>query len=658
MANVAFLIAFIALPVASFALVRSLTWIAVWMGGSIAVVGAFVNFTIDRGAHWDFLSLQAALLVCLSVVLFVAILVRARGRFKASVPFSRQVTAVIAPILVGFAVILVSRLLAAPAAGAFTGVGFLVARKEAEDNAKWLDFSAQLASGSPIAQGVPMGGPLQLIVVFTATMLAVISLLAFGGVNEVFVAANSVIYLEFALAMIVPFALAPIAEARVRVPSGRDVRGFIPAPAVWIGSFVMITASLAVSGYGHLTLQFVFLVTGLWASLYLVGSKIRHAYLLTALTVVTASLVWFPLTVIAIPILIGAIVYVARQALRARTLRSIPWVPVGLITLVVALTWSSLSSALRFMADVPSAGGTAGFGGGGVRTAVASAPIRALELLTSQGGTEIIQPAVGLLALASVVLAGLYISRRRSVLPRMGTFVAFGPMAMLVAFGLVVSVAGTWFAGSGPSYGGLKAMFAASIVVLAVTLPLAIMEIDRHRRGVTIVRAAAIVGVLYILTVDSILPRAVTFMSPTQWPITTADAPGYWWPAEVRNTPDQSIASNPVGCAYFPQGTEAPTALPDGLLSYSCSRILVGLSGMDSKGQGIVDWLRREWQTDTPAWTAVWPQLVTMDAAVLDKKLILLDDGNSVVRLETVRTLLDRIRPQWAQGQPLLEAKP
>jgi hypothetical protein len=147
-------------------------------------------------------------------------------------------------------------------------------------------------------------------------------------------------------------------------------------------------------------------------------------------------------------------------------------------------------------------------------------------------------------------------------------------------------------------------------------------------------------------------------MSPGQWPVSTGDNRGYWWPAEVRNTADQTILANPIGCAYYPQGAEAPTGLPNGQTTYSCTRLLAGLSGEDTGGQAVVDWLRREWLTNTPAWTAVWPSFITMDQAVLDKQLILLDNDNKVVGFETIRTLLDRIRPVWAVGQPLLTAHP
>jgi hypothetical protein len=64
------------------------------------------------------------------------------------------------------AFLVMSRALA-PAAGHFQGVGYFMLNRSAEDNAKWLDFAGQLASGLPLHQVVQLGGPLQMILVFT-----------------------------------------------------------------------------------------------------------------------------------------------------------------------------------------------------------------------------------------------------------------------------------------------------------------------------------------------------------------------------------------------------------------------------------------------------------------------------------------------------------
>jgi hypothetical protein len=648
MGNVLFLVAYLGLPIASFVLVRSLTWIVVALAASIAFVGTFINFSIDRGRLWNLPSLQIALLAALLAVFVAALISRRRSSGLPAVSFVRQLTTVIAPVLIGFGFIIVSRLMAAQDAGLFTGVGFLVVRKSAEDNAKWLDFSAQLVTGHQVQQAVPMGGALQLLVVLAVTLLAVVSLIAFGGVNEIFVAANSIIYLQFALVALVPFVLAPLAEARVRAVKGSAHKGYLPAPVIWIGALVMITGSLAVSGLGHLTLQFVFLTIGLWAAVFIIGTKVPHAYLLTSLAAAMAAFVWFPLTFVTLAILIGAAAQIAYMAFRARGVHQMPWVPAVLWLVTVVLMWTGMISTLRFMTDNPVASG-AGGSGGGVHTAVASLPIRTLELLLNGGGTEQVAPLLAVLALASAVLGAMFVARQRASRSRMARYRPFIPLVLIVGYAIALAVLGTWYAGSGPAYGALKTTFMATIVVLTVTLPLAIMEIDRRRVGLTIVRVLAIVGVIYLLAVDTILPRAFTYLSPQQWPSIVSETRGYWWPAEVRNVADQSIAANPIGCAFLPQGATAPSALPDGQTAYACTRLLSGLSGMDSTGQPVVDWLRREWLTNTPAWTDVYPGFLDLSPEVLGKRLILLDVGNNVVGLDTIQSFMDRVKPEWAK---------
>jgi hypothetical protein len=84
----------------------------------------------------------------------------------------------------------------------------------------------------------------------------------------------------------------------------------------------------------------------------------------------------------------------------------------------------------------------------------------------------------------------------------------------------------------------------------------------------------------------------------------------------------------------------------------------MGLAGKDSEGQPVVDWLRREWLNNEDAWTNEWPNLRNMPRDLLTRQVILLNDSNEVVGLESLESLLDRYRPEWAMGQPLFEAQP
>jgi hypothetical protein len=243
-------------------------------------------------------------------------------------------------------------------------------------------------------------------------------------------------------------------------------------------------------------------------------------------------------------------------------------------------------------------------------------------------------------------------------------------MALLLGYGIAIATFGTWYAGSGPNYGAVKTIVLATAAGLAVTLPVALAPLGRWMQASGARRAVggspllvvAFATVAFLLVVDGVLPRAMIRVAPDNWRATyetfSEDRKGYWWPAEVRPVADQPIASNPVACIYFPPGASEPTGGPDGQLTYSCSRILMGLAGKDAEGQPVVDWLRREWLTGEDAWTNEWPNLRNMPRDLLTRQAILLNDNNEVVGLESLESLLDRYRPEWALGQPLFEAQP
>ena len=653
MGNVLFLIAFMALPVVAYIRVRSVTWVAIYLTGAFAAAGMVVNFLIDRGHSWTYFELQGVLFLALS---FVAVLAFLSTR-TAGVPLRNQALAVFVPTILLAAFFLISRLAAAPDSGLFTGVGYFITNVDAEDNAKWLDFSSQLASGLPISQAVSMGGPLQLVIVFVATVMTVVSMVALGGINQVMVLTNSVIYTQALLVIAIPFALAPLAEMKLgrgSSASGLEKRKVMPAAAYWVGVVVMAAGSMAAIGYGHLTMQFVFLVIGLWAATFLARSSVLRAGIVTSLSAVIAASVWFPLAPLAVVVLViyGAW-FVIRMA-RAGSIRGLDPISVVMWVIVLVGVMQPTLSALLFMADIPvAAGGSAP--GGGIR---ASALFPRLDLLASGGGTEIMAAPLGFLTAASTILAAIFVTRLRRGYSGLKALIAFWPALLLVIYSLGLSLFGTWWAGAGPSYGANKTMFLTSIVLLAVSIPLAIIEVAGKKPRLGVAGIVAVAVVVYVLTIDSLLPRALANVSPNRFPSNISDVKNYWGLAEIRHIPEQPIAATPLGCIRFPQGALVPTGMPNGQTTYSCTRLLVGLSGMDRSAQPIVDLLRREWLTDSSAWTAAWPDLVKMPVEVLDKQVILLDDYDNVVGLETLRSLLDRFRPEWAVGQPLLAAQP
>ncbi len=648
-----FLILYVTLPLLTLWRTRSIAWTVVAIFASVSVLGLTLNWVGNTFFAPNWVQLQWVALVALGAPVLVAFLTRPRQR----APIRHQAIAVGAPVLAlgSFFAIATTWWTQQPAY--LSPVGFLMGHATAEDNAKWLDFAAFMASGGPIEQSVPMGGPLQLFLVVVATFAAVVSQVTLGGVNEVLVAANSVIYGQFALVVLAPLALAPLAEVRLRRPARDATRGFvrIPWPFIWIGSLVLVSAVLMLTAYGHLTLQFTMLVVALWVAIYLVRSPIPGATFWASLAVAASMTVWFPMAAISVLVLLGWMVVLAIRLVRGD--RGVAnWVYVAVTIVAAVALLDPLRSAFVFLFGIVPAAAVGGFGAGGGATSTAVFPVVTnltdSDLFAASGGTEVTTPLL-------MVLAGVAALGASAVVSRQGTdrgYVRLIPLLLLAGFALSLNVLDQWATGGAPNYGSYKFTFMAVIVIAAATLPVCMMALDPRARGMTATRWVGVGVVIIALVVDPLLVRSVAAARPEQWspPIPFDNPRSYWWPAEVNGTSDQPISQNPIGCVYLPADAKAPSAILESRLSdpqrvYSCTRLLAGLAGEDWNAQPMVDWLRREWLTNTRAWTDVYGYLQRMPDSVLDRPVILLDDGSNVTGLESMRSLLGRFPAEAGQ---------
>lgn len=643
-----FLIAYLALLAVSFIRVRSVGWLAIATAVSVSVFGVGISFVDDLGHHWSRVELQWILLLALATVAACAF---RRGRLGLA-PVRRQALAILVPVAILFAIFFVITTFWTDGPAFLHPVGYLIGHVSAEDNAKWLNFTAQFASGNPIIEKVTTGGPLQLYLVFVGTLMGVISQIFLHGYNQVAVAANSVVLGQYLLVVLSPLALAPLVEARLQSRKG-SARTRIPIPFIWLAILVLSSTVLLVTEFGHMTLQYTLLVCTLWAVTFLTQVPVKRARLLTSLMIAGAMTVWLPLNVLAISILVAWFVVLLSRAIRLGR----PGLDISgvLLWLVFAVClWKPIKSSLSYLlAPAVSADGVSG--GGGLVSA--TVPIRQLVLSTldgsglfgSSGGTEQTQPILALLAATAVVAAVVFLSKQ-TVSRRTSIYRRFAPVGLLAFFALSINLLDQWATGGGPHYGSMKFTFMATIVALTACLPFALMLLDRSKGGrMSPMRWIAIAAVVYLLVIDSFLPRSIAAARPQQWspPIPFSNPKSYWWPAEVNGTGSQTIASNPLGCVYLPQGAKAPSALLVSQLSdaqrvYSCTRILAGLSGQDYEAQPVVDWLRGEWLGNKADWEGKRGYLDAMPDAAKDKQLILLDDGSNVIGLSTVRFLLEK----------------
>ncbi len=340
----------------------------------------------------------------------------------------------------------------------------------------------------------------------------------------------------------------------------------------------------------------------------------------------------------------------------ARGIRHRQWDPLGLalMVLVAIAIWEPMRSSLLFVT-----GSTLFASGGGAPGSVAaSAPvIKTLDasLFAAGGGVEATGPLLMILAAVGAIGAAVVWDVRSR---GWSTYARLMPIGLLAFTLLAFHVLDQWTTGSAPHYGANKYLFLVVIVVASATIPLALLLLSPSSKEMTAARWVGVGAVVVVLVADTLLIRSIAAARPEQWspPIPFDNPRSYWWPADVNMTAIQPIEENPVGCVYLPAGAKAPSGILDSGLSdpqrvYSCTRLLAGLAGEDAGAQPMVDWLRREWLNNERAWEGVYGYLAAMPDSVLDRPVILLDDGSNVIGLESMRSLLNRF-PADAWSRP------
>ena len=613
MFDILLLIAFIALPLAAWWASRSLLFVSVWLGLGIGVGGNVVQSTIALGVPWNVRGLQLLVAGVMAAVVVLALLRRRSG--SASGSLVRQLVTIVVPALVIGGYLLAMRLLAPDDPGPLSAVGYLINHPQAEDNAKWLHLSAQLADGRDISFSGYAGGPLLLVMAGMAALISVLSMVLLGGVNEVAVAANTVVGTQFLLIALVPFGLAVFAEKKVALSSARErSRAYVPAVLVWVSLLVVALASAVITSYGHLSLQFVFLVLVGWLSVFVMSAP-RWLRLAASLTVVAVASVWLPMTAVAIVLLVALLVWVLRERW---------WAGLAAVIATLVASWDALFSSTLYLigvdiSQIPVLGavlspveGEVDLGPGPSGEVIASA-----HLFRAPGATEVATPLLGALGVVVLVAAVWVMSRRASVGWK------FAPVVLLGGYSALIAAMDSITTAASPNYSLNKLLFALVVVVIAAYLPVAFMTLDYPEVRMTALRWAGAAGVVVLLTVDTLLPRALSALSPLLWPSIDSSAPAYWSAAEVKDQASQPISSLPVACLFSPPTSAAPTSLPLGQESYSCTRLLIGLNGLEESMRGTPIFLQTDWLSQRSNWDSM-SELVAGDAAANPGRSVIL----------------------------------
>jgi hypothetical protein len=633
--QIIFVVLFTVLPVLAWWISRNATFVVVSIALGFGLAGNLVQTTISFGAGWTVFGMQLLVVGLLLVIVALAVLISRGGKLDLGSRSRQFVVLGIPAIAIGLVLILL-RIMAPDSPGDLTAVGYLISHPLAEDNAKWLHLTSQLAQGTEISFNGYAGGPLLLLMSVVASLISVLSAILLGGVNEVAVATNTLIGTQFLLIVLIPFVFAVFAQGQITDHKGSLRR--IPTPAIWAAMLVMVIASSTVTSFGHLSLQFVLIVLVLWAGVFILNSSFLVKLAATLVIATTAS-VWLPLNVFGLAIIvISLVVVVVRRS----------FLGASLVVLTAALSWDAIFSSALYVLGI-GAGSSAGDsgGGGGVDengNAVASVPTGEIaastHLFEAPGGTEIVAPTLGVLAIVALLTVTWLLVRGKTPdswkvgLPLL-------PIAAFGAYTLVITVGDAILTGGAPHYGGQKIMYAFVVMALVSTLSIALMVFEGP-----ILLSFGIGAIFVLLTVDSILPRALSAMSPVLWPSVNASSPQYWAGAEVNGTALQPISKSPIACLTVPPQSAVPTALPFGQESYSCTRLMVGLNALEGKAGTLPFWLQEDWLSNRENWNQYYDGLKESTENLRERQIIMMGEDKRLQGLQPWGSILDRNIPR------------
>ena len=623
----------LAILIAIVAVARPVSLGVALVASGFGVSGALLQFFGVRGTDFTLRAVQSWLLTTLVFLLAIALLLRRRIPDR-KIPLRWWPWALAGMSTLMF---LGSRALAPLDPAPLSSVGYVVQRVVAEDNAKWINASARLVSDAPLDTWSNVGGPLILLLTLSASILAGLSQLLYGGVNEVSLASGSPILAQHLLIIASPFALAPLIAKAVQVGKSRQ---FLPWWSFSLSALILWSCITVLLQVGHISLQYTLLVLTLWISAFFVPQ--RFARSLTSAAAATLAMVWFPLGPVSLVVIIAGLLIGFRRLLGPSPKYPGIALTLGFGTIALLMfgfLWSSITFSLGLNAQEVSTVGGSGAG------SVAAISLPSLPLFDDPGGTE--QVSLTLLILTAIGVVGVLYATSTPDINHRKTLARISPMILLASFAATVAILDFWAVGDGPGYGALKVGFACLIPILVVSLPIALLVFGPQHRGATYMGVGLVALVVVTLSVDTLLPRALMQLKPSLWP-TTADSP-YWGPAEVRRTGDQPLENNPIACVYLPTGSPEPSALPRGQTAYSCTRILTAVAGLGGSGAEVLtQWELAEWLQNRSLWTDFHARMSALPPEVRARSVILMDADNNVVGIETIDYLLGKFPPNLA----------
>lgn len=470
--------------------------------------------------------------------------------------------------------------------GALTQFNYL----GAEDNGGWLDMSKKLISGDSIPYQ-SVGGPLIALLAICQSCAKFLVYILTGRKNDLAIVLNSVVIAYMVLPIFAAFAFSQITERLFKV---NWFYSLMFTSSFWLPFYGSL---LIAQGSGHLS--FIYVATVYTCSAWAISDRELNTFWeqkMAQLCLIATMPVWLPLNVFTVILILIFCVQIGKQMLSESTLRE--KIVVSLVASIPVLAVSYLLIlSLNYSASTVS---------------------QVKDLIGAAGGTA----SASHVFLVALVISMLGVSLKRNYASR------FNPINIIkIGFGyvLVVIAADYWLTGQ-MNYGSTKLIFAASIIATPIA-SYCFLESFLIQRGTVQLKSFApvlFVSICLLGLLDGTSLEVLNSVSPLRWPSVDKSIETSWKNEILITKEPKNFDEIPIGCVTRDDSGDLSVDMD----TYSCTRTLLSISGIWSKGTQLVEF--QLWPLERKA-----VQLQSIDPDLLGKKLLILD----VVKHKVIDTI-------------------
>ena len=460
----------------------------------------------------------------------------------------------------------------------------------AEDNGGWLDISKKLLSGDSIPYQ-SVGGPLIALLAICQSCATFLVYILTGKKNDLAIVLDSVVIAYMVLPIFAAIAFSQITEKLFKI---NRLSSLVITSCFW---FPIYGSLLIAQGSGHLS--FIYVTTVYTCCVWVISIREQSSFWeqkIAQLCLIVTMPVWLPLNVFTVVLVLIFCVQICRHILYETSLKKklvvalLTGVPVLSVSYLLILSLSySASSVSQVKGLIGAAGGTG-----------SASHVFLVVLVVSMLGISLKRNHANLFNLINILKIGL-------------------------GYVLVVIAADYWLTGQ-MNYGSTKLMFAASIIATPIAgyCSLESFLIQRDTVQVKSFASVLFIAICLLGQLDGTSLEIFNSLSPLRWPPVDKSIETSW-KNEILITKEPKIFNEmPIGCITRDDSGDLSVDMD----TYSCTRTLLSISGIWSKGTQLVEF--QLWPLKTKA-----VQLQSIDTELLGKKLLILD----VVKHKVVDTI-------------------